>query len=219
MNSNACTPAPGPAVSIILPVYDRAGTLSRAIRSAQAQPWTGWELIVVDDGSRDGSARVAEQLAEDDPRLVVLRRAHAGLHPSRNAGIAASRAPVITFLDSDDYYDGDHLTPCLEYLAAHPETGLVYGWTRILGDEYVRDARDPQQQIHIDDCMQPGTLFVRRTVLNAIGGYPADNYAGDYLLGERVRAAGFIMHRLPGRTYVYDRTGSRSITKDFGAAH
>ena len=206
---------PLPAVSIVLPIYDRAATLGRAIRSVQAQVWTDWELVVVDDGSRDGSGDLAAHLAAADARIVVLCRPHAGLHRSRNAAIAASRAPIVTFLDSDDYYGGEHLTPSLTYLAAHPEVDMVYGYATILGDPYVRDARDPSRRIHIDDCTQPGTVFVRRATLDAIGGYPADDYAGDYLLTERVRAAGFVLHRLPGRTYVYDRTGSDSITKNF----
>jgi glycosyltransferase involved in cell wall biosynthesis len=208
-------PATTPAVSIILPVYNRAGTLQRAVRSVHEQEWTDWELVVVDDGSMDGSGDVAARLANADPRLVVLRRAHAGLHRSRNAGIAASRAPIVTFLDSDDWYGGEHLAPNVTYLDTHPEVGMVYGWTTILGDTMVRDARDPRRHIHIDECTQPGTVFVRRHVLAAIGGYPADDYAGDYLLTERVRAAGFTIHRRPGRTYVYDRTGTNSITKDF----
>jgi len=215
MNSESTPAAPAPALSIILPVFDRAGSLSRAIRSAQEQAWSDWELIVVDDGSRDGSGDVAQRLAAVDRRIVVLRRPHCGLYPSRNAGIAASRAPVITFLDSDDYYGGDHLAASMAYLSAHPEVGMVHGWATILGDQHVRDARDPQQLIHIDDCTVPGTMFIRRQVLDAIGGYPADDYAGDYLLGERVRAAGFSIHRMQSRTYVYDRTGNASITKDF----
>jgi glycosyltransferase involved in cell wall biosynthesis len=215
MHPDLPPPAPAPAVSIILPVYDRAGTLQRAIRSARGQEWTDWELLVVDDGSQDGSGDVAERLAAADARIVVLRRPHTGLHRSRNAGIAASRAPIVTFLDSDDWYGGEHLAPNVAYLDTHPEVGMVYGWTTFLGDAYVRDARDPRRRIHVDDCTQPGTVFIRRHVLAAIGGYPADDYAGDYLLTERVRAAGFTIHRLPGRTYVYDRTGSSSITKDF----
>lgn len=206
---------PPPAVSIVLPVYDRASTLGRAILSVQAQSWQDWELVVVDDGSRDGSAAVAEGFAAAEPRIVVLRRPHAGLHASRNAALAASRGRIVTFLDSDDYYGDEHLAPNLGYLAAHAEVDMVYGYATILGDPYVRDARDPEQRIHVDDCTQPGTVFVRRAALDAIGGYPADDYAGDFLLTERLHAAGFVIHRRPGRTYVYDRTGEASITKDF----
>jgi glycosyltransferase involved in cell wall biosynthesis len=89
-----------PSVSIILPTYNRADTIERAVRSVQAQTFTDWELLVVDDGSQDGTADLLGGLGDD--RIRVMRQANAGTYVARNAGLAASRGRLLTFLDSDD---------------------------------------------------------------------------------------------------------------------
>jgi glycosyltransferase involved in cell wall biosynthesis len=88
-----------PEVSIILPTYNRADTIGRAVQSVLAQTFEDWELVVVDDGSSDGTQEV---LAGIDPRIRVLRQANAGVGAARNTGLAAARGRLLTFLDSDD---------------------------------------------------------------------------------------------------------------------
>ena len=88
-----------PLVSIILPTYNRADTIRRAIRSVEAQTYTNWELIVIDDGSTDGTA---DQVAGLDARVRIIRQGNQGTAGARNAGLKASRGEYLAFLDSDD---------------------------------------------------------------------------------------------------------------------
>jgi hypothetical protein len=88
-----------PRVSVILPTYNRASTLRRAVGSVLAQSWQDFELIVVDDGSTDGSADGLENL---DWRIRVLRRENGGVSAARNYGLAEAGGELITFIDSDD---------------------------------------------------------------------------------------------------------------------
>ncbi len=97
-----------PHCSIVLPTYNRLRTLPRAVASALAQDEDDFELIVVDDGSTDGTGAWLAGL--DDPRLRVLRcDANGGPSAARNRGLAAARAPITAFLDSDDAYRPNRL--------------------------------------------------------------------------------------------------------------
>ena len=93
--------ADGPAVSVVLPALDREATIAAAIRSVLRQTWDDFELIVVDDGSTDGTVAAARAVA--DPRLRVIELGRTGgVSAARNAGIAEARAPWVAFQDSDD---------------------------------------------------------------------------------------------------------------------
>lgn len=113
-----------PAISIITPTFNRRLPLARALESVRAQTVATYEHIVVDDGSDDGSAELCRRLG--DPRIRVLtfdRRR--GANAARNAGLALARAPVVTFLDSDDEYLPHRLEHVLGILAAEPDVDLV----------------------------------------------------------------------------------------------
>ncbi|HXS49362.1 MAG TPA: glycosyltransferase family 2 protein [Sphingomicrobium sp.] len=92
-----------PAISVILPVHNRADVLPRAIDSVLAQEFEDFELIVVDDGSSDESGKVVESYKDTRIRLIRLDRNRGG-NVARNEGIRAAHAPLIAFLDSDDRY-------------------------------------------------------------------------------------------------------------------
>ena len=85
------SPTCKPAVSVVLPVYNGADTLSRAVDSVRAQDCRDWELIIVDDGSTDGSGEIADRLARADGRILVLHGPHRGLVPALADGCAAAR--------------------------------------------------------------------------------------------------------------------------------
>ena len=97
-------------VSIIVPAYNAEKTIARAISSIQAQTHTDWELLVIDDGSTDRTAAIAEDIAVSDPRICVLRNeVNRGVSASRNRGLDKARGRCIAFLDSDDEYDARFL--------------------------------------------------------------------------------------------------------------
>lgn len=111
-----------PQVSIIMPAYNRADTIQRAVASVQTQGLQDWELVVVDDGSTDNTAALIPQ---DDPRIVVIRQENRGFVEARNAGLRAARGEYIAFLDSDDEWQPHHLQLCIGFLEAYPEEWFV----------------------------------------------------------------------------------------------
>ena len=90
-----------PVVSIVMPLYNKRSYVRRAIESIQQQTFSAWELIIIDDGSTDGSTA---EIPMDDKRIRLLQQENAGPAAARNRGIRKARGEFITFLDADDYY-------------------------------------------------------------------------------------------------------------------
>jgi GT2 family glycosyltransferase len=117
-------------VSVITPVRDGAAFLGEAIASVQAQTVGDWEMLIVDDGSHDGSAELAAEAARADPRIrLMAAAARRGAAAARNLGLAAARGDVVALLDADDVYEPDKLAVDLAAMADHPEAAMVYGPT------------------------------------------------------------------------------------------
>src|SRR5439155_177200 len=111
-----------PRVSVIVPTYNRAHVLGESLASVLAERDVDLEVVVVDDGSTDGTAALLAGLGDRRVRPVV--RPHAGIAAARNAGLAAARAPYIAFHDSDDVALPGRLAVPLAFLGAHPEVDL-----------------------------------------------------------------------------------------------
>ncbi|MBS0330449.1 MAG: glycosyltransferase family 2 protein, partial [Proteobacteria bacterium] len=90
-----------PRFSVIIPAFNAAGTLARAIESVRAQSWPVHEIIVVDDGSTDATADVARRFGE---AVRLIRQPNSGVSVARNAGAAAATGDWLAFLDADDWY-------------------------------------------------------------------------------------------------------------------
>ena len=89
-------------LSIIIPVYRTQDTLERCLESILQQSFTDYEMILVDDGSDDGSPQLCDEYARKDARIRVIHKENGGLSDARNAGIRKARGEYITFVDSDD---------------------------------------------------------------------------------------------------------------------
>ena len=89
-------------ISIVIPVYNAARFLREALASLQAQTFTEWECICVNDGSTDESPTIIREMMASDPRIQLLEQANAGLSAARNRGVERSQAPYIFFMDADD---------------------------------------------------------------------------------------------------------------------
>ena len=112
---------PGPSVSVVIPTYQRRGLVRRAVASVLGQTFQDFELIVVDDGSTDGTGDALEGI---DERIRYTRQENRGVAAARNVGIRLARGEIIAFLDSDDRWLPDHLAVLTEVLARHPEAVL-----------------------------------------------------------------------------------------------
>lgn len=95
--------------SVVIPVYQAKDSLKRCVDSWLAQSYHKLELILVDDGSTDGSAGLCDKLAEQDDRIFVIHQKNAGVSAARNAGILQAKGEFLLFTDSDDYVAGDYL--------------------------------------------------------------------------------------------------------------
>jgi len=179
-------------VSIITPAYDVAGFVGDAVASARAQSHRDWEMVVVDDGSRDGTAREAGRAAEGDPRVTVLRQANAGVSAARNAGIAATTGDALLFLDADDWLAPDALARLAAALGG-PAVAAYGPWAPVVesahpGDAPIRVRTGPFPDGDILETLlvrnllaNGGHLLVRRDAFLAAGGFdPAIRYGEDW---------------------------------------
>lgn len=117
--------------SVIIPAYNSAATLARAIESVRAQSWPAHEIIVVDDGSTDATAEIARQFGED---VRLIQQPNSGVSAARNAGAAAASGDWLAFLDADDWYAPERIQLHAEWIAE--DHGLDF----LTGDYEYRDA-------------------------------------------------------------------------------
>ncbi len=123
----------GPAVSVVLPVYNRKGFLAAAFQSIAAQSVASAEVVVVDDGSTDGSDEAVAELARTSRFPVkYIRQANQGPYGARNTGVAAAAGDYIAFYDSDDIWLPEHLGTCVAALHENPDVDWVFSASEIV---------------------------------------------------------------------------------------
>jgi GT2 family glycosyltransferase len=117
-----------PRVSVIVPCFDSAPYVAETIASVMGQSFPDWQAVVVDDGSRDGSADVAAATARGDDRVRVVRQPNRGVSAARNAGFARTdrRSEYLLFLDADDCLEPWMLETMTSHLDGRPEVGMAY---------------------------------------------------------------------------------------------
>ena len=168
-----------PRVSVVIPTYNRAGYIGQAVASALGQSFRDLEVIVVDDGSTDATAKVLNSFS--DPRLVCIRQERAGRSRARNVAISAARGEYITFLDSDDYYLPFKVELQVSFLDANPDIGMAYTSAACIGDNgeplnYTYRALAsgwiyPSVAFFIPNTITLPTVMVRREILSSIGSF------------------------------------------------
>lgn len=118
--------------SIIVPMYNAIEYISECLESVLCQPFTEWELIIVDDGSIDGSGELADQYAANDNRIRVIHKANSGQFFARKEGILAAKGEYIVFLDSDDYYEKNALTELEKYISEYSPDIIMFSGEKII---------------------------------------------------------------------------------------
>lgn len=164
-------------VSVVIPVYNGAAFVGEAIQSVLAQEGVRLEVIVVDDGSEDGSAEVAEGFG---PPVRCLCQANAGIAGARNTGVRAARGDLLAFLDADDLWTPGRLRQQVDRLAAEPDLDCVFGVV-----EHFRDARASGQYEsrapELAPGLLPGAMLIRRTSFLRVGPFDRDRRLGEFI--------------------------------------
>lgn len=199
-----------PLVSIVIPTFNRKSYLNRSIDSVIKQTYTGWELIVVDDGSSDNSFEIVDFYISKFENIRYVRQSNRKSPLTTNAGILASCGDYITFLGSDDEYKVDHIKPRVELMVGHPETDMIHGGVEIVGHPYVKDKNDLTKEIHISECVVGGTFFGKRSVFLELDGFQNLIYSDDSDFFERAEKK-FKIEKVDWPTYIYYRDTPDSI--------
>ena len=200
-----------PRVSVLLPTFNALATLPRAVASLRAQTFRDWELLVVDDGSTDGSADWLRTEAAREPRLKVISQPHAGIVPALNGGLAEARGEFVARMDADDESLPERLAEQVAWLDAHPDTGVVGALVEFAGDrttsagyalhvDWLNSVVSPEQ-IALNRFVEapfahPSVMF-RRGLAARHGGYRDGNFPEDSELWLRWLEAGVRMAKVP----------------------
>jgi glycosyltransferase involved in cell wall biosynthesis len=211
------TSAPPPVVSVVIPCYLQAAYLAEAVESVVGQTYGDWEIVIVDDGSTDATAAVAEGLiaAHPDRRIRLLRQANAGVAVARNNGIAASSGRYILPLDADDVLLPAMLERTVGLLDAEPGVAIAYTDYRRFGTEEGVVAAGPWTVEELCyRCPLSSTSLYRREVWTATGGYNPNMRDGyedwDFWIGAAEH--GFAGRRIPEPLWKYRKAlASRNV--------
>jgi glycosyltransferase involved in cell wall biosynthesis len=163
----------GPLVSVVLPTWNRAALVTRAIASVQAQRYPRWELLVVDDGSTDDTAAVLAGYASDG-RIRVVRQEHGGQARARNRGVAESGGDVIAYLDSDNAWDPGYLDAVVAAFA-DPAVQTAYlaqlVHDRTAGDSFLRGEPFDAAALRDGNFIDLNVFAHRRALVQRFGGF------------------------------------------------
>ncbi len=173
-----------PRVSVIMPAYNRAGTILAAIESVRSQTFTNWECIVVDDGSTDTTKETLSQIT--DGRIRYIRHEeNAGVIARRNEAVAETRGEYIAVLDSDDrWVDPGKLEKQVSFMEAHSEHVLL-GTQAILTEGASRvETEYPSSDEAIRDGLLAKNLFIHSSCLMRKSALPREPYRPEHYLVE-----------------------------------
>lgn len=138
-------------ISVIIPLYNGFSTIEKCVQSVIDQLYTDWELLIIDDGSNDGSSDLCDLIANTDSRIRVYHKENGGVSSSRNLGIKEAKGEWIIFLDADDYLMPNTLDTCLKN--CYNSQLVVFGYKKLSNDvsvlpldkkKYYMDSNDLQ---------------------------------------------------------------------------
>ena len=139
-----------PFLSIITPVYNVEAYLNRCIQSVLSQSYRDIELILIDDGSTDGSAALCDEWIAKDSRVVVIHQVNAGVSAARNAGLMIAQGDYLTFVDPDDFLAPDTYSVNMTYLQTHQDVDMLqYPYCNYFDADDIRDYHKPSSALLI----------------------------------------------------------------------
>lgn len=182
-------------ISVIIPLYNKADSIAKALESVLTQTYRDFEVVVVDDGSTDDGAAIVKQCT--DPRIRLIRQANAGVSAARNRGIAEAKGEYVAFLDADDEWMPEFLEEIVILQREFPEckaqaTNYIFNSRGVKSQTILR--KIPFKGEHgvltnyfeVASCSHPPVcsicVCIERTLLQEIGGFPLGIKSGEDLL-------------------------------------
>lgn len=182
--------------SVIMPLYNKAAYVKKAIRSVLEQTYLHYELIVVNDGSKDNSAIIAEELLKDIPNARLINQENAGVAVARNNGVTEAIGDYICFLDADDWWDVSFLQEMQQFIKDYPEAG-IWGtnyWYVKKGKTHIAVLCETgyinYPKLYADTSVMPLTsisVCIKKDIFNELGGFPKGIKLGeDFMLWSKI---------------------------------
>lgn len=199
-----------PRVSVLLPCRDAAATLPAAIASLEAQTWTDWEVVAVNDGSLDETGGVLDDWAARNPAVRVLHTAPRGIVAALEAARHAARGDLLARMDADDVAHAERIERQVALLDARADLAACGTRIRYFPRAAVRDGarryetwinglcspEDLERELFVECPLPHPTLLVRRAVLERVGGWRDPGWPEDYDLILRLWAGGHRMAKV-----------------------
>lgn len=209
--------AEGIFVSIVMPVYNGEQHLAEAIESVLNQTHKHFEFIIIDDGSKDGSAQIIKKYSQKDPRVVLYQQPNSGLPVSLNKGIELAKADIVVRMDADDIMLPQRLERQIPFLLNHPEATVVSCYSYHINSSgkrigksgsypYIESVEHCKKHIASGGmifCLHPGVMFWKEPVVKA-GGYDVNlPVSEDTELWNRLADRGLYTIVMPERLLEY----------------
>lgn len=175
--------------TVVMPAYNAAAYLAQTIESVLSQTFTNFELLIIDDGSTDNTAIIAEDYQQKDKRVKLLIQSNQGVSATRNQGITSSNSEYIAFIDADDKWFPDKLALHYQHLEKNPDLGVSYAKVEFLTPDGKHTRKiaqgrltklQPQHFLYENPTMTVSNLVVRRQIFEEIGCFDCNmNYSED----------------------------------------
>jgi len=212
-------------VSILIPSYNARAWIGGCIESALSQTWDNCEVMVIDDGSTDGSRAVLERYQD---RVTIVFRENRGGNPTRNELLSMATGKWVQFLDADDYLKPQKIARQVESALSRPEAGVIYSpqiiehWqgetcsSNNVWNPHAEDGDDDPWAYHLGwNLTQTGGALFRKHYLHEVGGWnEKQGCCQDNELYFRLLKSGVIFHRCPFADSVYRRFAGTTVSTE-----
>jgi glycosyltransferase involved in cell wall biosynthesis len=176
--------------SIILPTYNRAEMIQNAINSVLKQTYKDWELIIIDDGSTDNTKNIVDKYKKEDQRIKYFFQKNQERSIARNNGISKSSAIWICFLDSDDYYEENHLEELSLITPKNSEVLIVTGFYNVINSEKIKGVFPKFEKNMVDyffkNSVIPARVCVHRNIVKKFKFNPKITIGEDSILWSNI---------------------------------
>lgn len=207
-------------ISIVIPLYNKEHSIATTLQTVLAQTWQDFEIVIVDDGSTDGSVDIVKGIK--DSRIRIFRQANAGVSAARNLGIEKAQSELIAFLDADDEWKPDYLSTQMSLVEKYPQCDVFATCYETLSDNCLANPAIVRKlhflnsdgilnnyflvASHSQPPLFTSAIMIRRTALQAVGGFPVGIISGeDLLTWARLASRGQIAYNIiPKVTFIIE---------------